>query len=580
MNAHVRHHFTSTCDSPPEAPRRLGASSKRVLRTGVSLAVAAILVALPAWFLTRFDPLGKADKAFEQHQYQSALAAGQNHMKWFPNDRLAALMVARCLMRLGRAPEAEAYYQKAAPLDLADAQVRAYNLVNLHEPKQAASAYDELLSRWPDDVLALKRLAAVRMAMKQWRDVLKIADRLIANSGEEVAGQTMAAIAHHELKHYDQAITSTLRVLELDHELKRMPLPRTLFWNNLALDLMAVGRTDEARRYLTGALAQSQDAGLMELVGLTYSQQGALDLAERCWRQAESWDPDNADVCLDLGRLAVNQQRWTEAVGFLKRAADRSTEAVEPLYSLSQAYRMLGNLTEAERYRRLADERRQHVPRPRTEWGLTLIRSLPATSAPRAGVVAMTWRKLHRRNLGLALLLLALVATGAFMVVVSRRKPTPSLNGLEPLLAARRFDEAEALIKEYLEIYPQSDQANMLIAQVALERDEQKPQLALDHLVRIGARDRATQATVLLNKGKAYSALEWNDRAEAAWKQALELEPRPRGGVGSSEPLLRRRPASRSPPAGDGASGYGARPTRSRPTAARACSPRREAAGA
>jgi tetratricopeptide (TPR) repeat protein len=271
-------------------------------------------------------------------------------------------------MRLGRAPEAEAYYQKAGPLALADAQVRAYNLVNLNEPKQAASAYDDLLSRWPDDVLALKRLAAVRMGLNQWRDVLKIADRLIANSGEEVAGQTMAAIAHHELKHYDQAITSALRVIELDHDLKRMPLPRTLFWKNLAIDLIAVGRTDEARRYLTDAMSQSQDAGLMELVGLTYSQQGALDEAERCWRQAESWDPDNADVCLDLGRLALGSNRWGEAVSFLKRAADRSTDAVEPLYNLSQAYRMLGNAAEAERYRRLAEQRR--LARPRAAAGM------------------------------------------------------------------------------------------------------------------------------------------------------------------------------------------------------------------
>jgi tetratricopeptide (TPR) repeat protein len=367
MNAPPKPQFTTGCKARPKATFRLGASLKRLVRVGVGLAFAASLFGLPAWFLTRFDPLGKAAKAFAQHQYHSALAAGQNHLKWFPNDRRAALMVARCLMRLGRAPEAEAYYQKAAPLDLADAQVRAFNLVNLHEPKQAASAYEELLSRWPDDVLALKRLAAVRMAMKQWRDVVKIANRLMANSDEEVAGQTMAAIAHHELKHYDQAITSALRVLELDHELKRMPLPRTLFWNNLALDLIAVGRTDDARRYLNGALAQSPDAGLMELVGLTYSQQGALDEAERCWRQAESWDPDNADVCLDLGRLAVNHQRWTEAVGFLKRAADRSTEAVEPMYNLSQAYRMLGNLVEAERYRRLADERRR--ARPETPQG-------------------------------------------------------------------------------------------------------------------------------------------------------------------------------------------------------------------
>jgi tetratricopeptide (TPR) repeat protein len=369
MNASARAQPTANREARPTARRRFGLGSSRSLRIVFGLAIAGILLGPSMWFLTQFDPLGHAGAAYGQHQYLSALRAAQNHLKWFPTDRRASLMVARCLMRLGRAPEAEAFYQKAAPLDLSDAQVRAYNLVNLNEPKQAALAYAELLANWPGDVLALKRLAAIRMGLKQWRDVLKIADRLIANSDERVAGNTMAAIAHHELKHYDQAITSALRVLELDHELKRMPLPRTLFWNNLAIDLIAVGRTDEARRYLTDALAHSQDAGLMELVGLTYSQQGALDEAERCWRQAESWDAENADVCLDLGRLALSRNRWGEAVSYLKRAADRSADAVEPLYNLSQAYRMLGNASEAERYRQLADLRRRARPAAATGMG-------------------------------------------------------------------------------------------------------------------------------------------------------------------------------------------------------------------
>ena len=34
------------------------------------------------------------------------------------------------------------------------------------------------------------------------------------------------------------------------------------------------------------------------------------------------------------------------------------------------------------------------------------------------------------------------------------------------------------------------------------------------------------RAIVLLNEGKAFSALGWNDRAEVAWKNALALEPR------------------------------------------------------
>jgi tetratricopeptide (TPR) repeat protein len=138
----------------------------------------------------------------------------------------------------------------------------------------------------------------------------------------------------------------------------------------------------------------------------------------------------------------------------------------------------------------------------------------------------MTSRDFECRSMCLAVLLLALLIAGAVLVVVSRRKPSASLDGLQPLLATRRFDQAESLIREYLKIHPANVQGNMLMAQVALERDDQKPRLALDHLGRISARDRATQSIVMLNLGKAYSALGWNDRAEAAWQAALKLEPR------------------------------------------------------
>lgn len=326
--------------------------------------VAVLALGLSAiWFATQFDLFGRAQISYDRHQYRSALLAARNHLNYFPGDVNAQLMAARCLSRLGRAGEADEFYRRAAGrLQVDDMHDRATGLLQANHPRQAAEVYEEILKSRPRDALALKRLAAVRMAYEQWRDVLKLADRLIAMPAEEVAGQTMAAIAHHERKHYEQAVAACLRVLDLDPELKRMPLPRTLFWNNLSLDLIAGGRTDEARKYLRHALADCQDAGLMELLGLCYSQQGAIDEAERCWLQAESWDPNNADVCLDLGELAMSRRRWSEAVGFLKRAAEQSAEAVGPVYNLSQAYRMLGKAEEAERYRRLADERRRARP--------------------------------------------------------------------------------------------------------------------------------------------------------------------------------------------------------------------------
>jgi tetratricopeptide (TPR) repeat protein len=315
-----------------------------------------------AWFAIRFDPLGRASAAYARRQYPAALKAARDHLGRFPGDRSASLMAARCLTRLGRPDEAESHYRRAGPLGPDDMQDRAYGLVQSGDPEGAAAVYEQLLARRADDVTALKRLAAVRMGRKEWRATLELADRLIAIPSEEVAGLTLAAIAHHESKHYEQAVDVGRRILALDPTLKRMPLPRGLFWNNLALDLMAMGRAEEARAYLESELAGSEDAALMELLGLTYSHLGLTDEAERCWRQAERWDPDNADACLDLGRLAMSHRRWDEAIGFFKRAAERSTGAVEPLYNLSQAYRMRGDRDEAERYRRLADDRRRSQP--------------------------------------------------------------------------------------------------------------------------------------------------------------------------------------------------------------------------
>ncbi len=101
-----------------------------------------------------------------------------------------------------------------------------------------------------------------------------------------------------------------------------------------------------------------------------------------------------------------------------------------------------------------------------------------------------------------------------------------NLEDLQPLLEQRQFDEAERRITIYLWRDPHDFQANMLMAQVCLARTDQKPRVALEYLGRIRAATAGAQAMVLVNEGKAYSALGWNDRAEAAWREALRLDPR------------------------------------------------------
>jgi tetratricopeptide (TPR) repeat protein len=334
-------------------------------------AVATIVAALTGavWFATRFDPFGQAGVAYGRRQYQAAFKAARDHLVRFPDDRAASLMAARCLRRMGQPVEAETYYRRAGTLGPDDLQSLAYSLVQSGDAEGAVRAYEELLARQPADPLALKRLAALRMGRKEWEATLELADRVRAIPSEEVAGLTLAAIGHHELKHHALAVEASRRVAVLDPKLKAMPLPRTLFWNNMALDLMALGQFDEARAVLERALDGGEDAGLMEALGFAYFHQGLMEQAEQCWLRAERWDPTNADVYIDLGRLALVRSRWKEAIGFFKRAAELSPSAIAPLYNLSQAYGMLGERAEAARYRRLADERRRAQPPPSTGMG-------------------------------------------------------------------------------------------------------------------------------------------------------------------------------------------------------------------
>ena len=105
---------------------------------------------------------------------------------------------------------------------------------------------------------------------------------------------------------------------------------------------------------------------------------------------------------------------------------------------------MLGDRDEAERYRRLADQRRRPCRRGGGMGGDVDARRADGDGRPRrAGAGAMTIRKpADSARSASRLLLIALVAAAAALAAGrAAHGPHPSLDGLEPLLAARRFDE-------------------------------------------------------------------------------------------------------------------------------------------
>jgi tetratricopeptide (TPR) repeat protein len=258
-------------------------------------------------------------------------------------------LAARCLSRLDYAEDAEPYYLRAGQLELNDAQVRAYGLARGPHPEHAIPAYNEILLRWPDNVTALRRLAAVQLAQNNSEELLKLADRLGRIPNGAVIGQTLRGVIYHNDKNPQQAVAAFEHVLDLDPELRKMPLVRGLFWSHLADDLIECSRFEDARRHLTQALVGNNDASLMNRLGRVYFLQGSLIEAERSFRQAAEWDPSDYTPRLELAKLALQRREREEALSQLNRAHLLAPQQYSVLYSLASVYRQLGQTVDADR---------------------------------------------------------------------------------------------------------------------------------------------------------------------------------------------------------------------------------------
>jgi tetratricopeptide (TPR) repeat protein len=129
------------------------------------------------------------------------------------------------------------------------------------------------------------------------------------------------------------------------------------------------------------------------------------------------------------------------------------------------------------------------------------------------------------RLVAISCVLAGLLAAGAGLVATRLALRPPTLSELPVLLEEGRFDEVEVKLRQFLDFRPQHSQANMLMAQAALARPDQKPNLALAHLRKVHASTREEMAIIRLNEGKAYSALGRNSLAEESWLEALRLDP-------------------------------------------------------
>ena len=339
----------------------------RLSRALLVLSILIVLTSATVWNVTRSEALTEAERAYARVDLAGCLQHALDHLERRPWSRDAALLAARCLSRLDFAEQAEPYYRRAGALSLQDQQIRAFGLVRGPHPERAIPAYREILRIAPDNVTAMRRLAAVLLAIKDKPALAELADQLDRVPGGEVIGAMLRGTVYHNEENPQRAVEAFERVLQLDPELKEMPASRPLFWRQLTRDLVQCGRIEDAGRYLGQALQLGPDPELLDVLGYTHFLRGDPDEAERCYRQAAEMGPELYSPHLNLAELALQRRRPDEALRELNEARRLAPRQYRVLYSLALHYRQLGQAEEASRVQAEIDQLRQDTAAsPRT----------------------------------------------------------------------------------------------------------------------------------------------------------------------------------------------------------------------
>ena len=126
----------------------------------------------------------------------------------------------------------------------------------------------------------------------------------------------------------------------------------------------------------------------------------------------------------------------------------------------------------------------------------------------------------------LASLILALLGgAGVFFLASSRPALSFSLKSLDALLAQQRFAEVEQRLQAFLRDRPDDLRANVLMAQVALARPDQKPELALGTWAEYGSLTAVRWP--LSGSTRERLTRPWGrfPEAERSWLDALRIDP-------------------------------------------------------
>src|ERR1700754_589286 len=287
-------------------------------------------------------------------RFSRAEKAARDSLAHDANRGAAGLIAANAAHRMHEYARRDEWLAKIDSADWQDARrmAPADMRADGRDADGALAALLEMQSQGGRRIHAQQIALRAQQQLKNWSEVLKLVKTLEKREAIHPAvavrlRQLAAENLLRDRRHNADAL------LELWNSLSPTERHSPRLADLAAELLVALTRTQDARKIVEEALAQNWDARLLR----RYPDTGGVD-ALPLIQKAEGWQkdrPEDADLLFTLGRLCLHQQLWGKAQSFLEAAlkmADNETLKIRSHRALARLHEQLGDSDKASQHYR------------------------------------------------------------------------------------------------------------------------------------------------------------------------------------------------------------------------------------
>ena len=369
--------------------RTVARGSKGSLITILLLAVVAVGGGLFGITWLRDAPLREAAAALDEAEPDAEIALFkiEEFLLTEPENPQAMAIKARALVELQRNPrEALRLFDIVKASNAAESHAWAKALMMEQQWASAAPLLKQVVAETPNNADAWYELTSCRVRMGNLKSALESAQRLGEFPEMKLRSYYLLASLYADMRESEKAEDYFARILDevsstSDETLEGDKLLKALdeallvvtayqFYLDYGRTLLEVGKPEAAiRQIAVGIEAERTVNGMPSpescvLMGNAAEQYGNMDGAIRFWDQAVQIDPRNQPARELLANAALKKGDAKQALEWIKPMEPMGRRLpYTTAYLFQRIYGFLGNQESAEKWQRIAEERREYESR-------------------------------------------------------------------------------------------------------------------------------------------------------------------------------------------------------------------------